>query len=396
MARRPKGSNSRRTPGSGYTRIEQNGTFTALYPKRAGTGYHVKRGFASEAAAARWLAELAKKESERYDIAGGEQTLETLIDRWLDRQEEKVKAGKLKQRSWNDYDFKLGYARDLLGNKRVSSLMPDHIDDAIALIGKALAETTTRQIRALLHRILEDARQRRYIESNPVIVERGVAAARQAPKRLNLTETRAVLRAAEGSFYELAWWLVFVLGLRAGEVCGLRRSDIDLDARTIRIEETVADDRGKPVASTPKTKNSTRLLPLPSALVPMVEQHLAWLDKRAKEGARRKQWQASARMFPGRGGKAFNTTSLYHQLQRLCAQAHVVPTKTHDARHTAAKFYTDLGCPQPMIAAILGHAVSITGHYAPPDAEAMRPWVERVWENIAGSSSEKLGRRSNG
>lgn len=389
MARRSAGGNSRRTPGSGYTRAEQNGTFTALYPKRTGSGYHVKRGFATEAAAARWLAELAKKESERYDIAGGEQTLETLIDRWLDRQEEKVKAGKLKQRSWNDYDFKLGYARDLLGGKRISSLMPDHIDDALSLIGKALAETTTRQIRALLHRILEDARQRRYIDSNPVIVERGIAAARQAPKRLNKAEARAVLRAAEGSFYELAWWLVFTLGLRAGEVCGLRRSDIDLVALTIRIEETIADNRGKPVPSTPKTKNSTRLLPLPRALVPMVEAHLAWLDRRSKEGVRRSQWQASARLFPGRGGKAFNTTSLYHQLQRLCDQAHVVRTKTHDARHTAAKFYTDVGCPQPMTSAILGHAVSITGHYAPPDADAMRVWVEQVYEMIAGGAEKR-------
>lgn len=379
----------RRTPGSGYTRQEKNSTWTALYPKHPASGYHVKRGFASEAAAARWLAELNARKAARYDIAGGEQSLETLIDRWLDRQEERVKAGKLKQRTWNDYDFKLGYARDLLGSRRISDLMPDHIDDAMSMISKALAETTTRQIRALLHRILEDARQRRYIESNPVIVERGIAAARQEPKRLNVTETRAVLRAAAGSFYELAWWLIFTLGLRAGEVCGLRRSDIDLDARTVRVEETVSDLRGKPVRSTPKTKNSTRLLPLPRDLMPMVRDHLAWLDRRAAEGLRRGQWQSSARLFPGRGGRPFNTTSLYHQLQRLCGQARVVRTKVHDARHTAAKFYADVGAPDAVLKPLLGHSVGITGHYAAVDAEAMRPWAEQVYGALVGGSAKQ-------
>lgn len=385
MARRSKGGDSRRTPGSGYTRAEPNGTITALYPRRGG-GYHVKRGFATEAAAARWLAELGKRDAERYDIAGGEQTLDTLIDRWLDRQEERVQQGKLKQRTWNDYAFKLGYARDLLGDRRISALMPDHVDDALRVIGRALAETTTRQIRALLHRILEDAHQRRYIERNPVIVERGQAAERQAPARMNARSARAVLHAAEGSFYELAWWLLFVLGLRAGEVCGLRRSDIDRDALTIRIEQTVADLRGTPTLSTPKTKAGKRVLPFPAGLLPLLDAHLAWLDTRAKEGARRNQWQASALLFPGRGGRPLNPTSLYHQIQRLCADARVPRSKVHDVRHTAAKFYADVGTPEHVLKAILGHAPNITGHYAQIDADAMREWAERVYGLVSGDA----------
>lgn len=380
----------RRKPGDGYTRQEKNGTWTALYPKpgKAG-GYYVKRGFATEPDADRWLVDIAARESKRYDIAGGEQTLDTLIDRWLDRQEEKVRAGKLKQRTWNDYAFKLGYARSLIGYWRVSELMPDHIDDAISIMGRKLAETTTRQIRALLHRILEDARKRRYIESNPVIIERGNAAEKIAPERLNLISTRALLRAAKGNFYELAWWLLLILGLRAGEVCGLRVSDIDRNALTITIAQTVADERGKPMLSTPKTKNSRRTLPFPRALLPLLDAHLAWLERRAKEGVRRGKWQSSALLFPGRGGRPMNTTSLYHQLQRLCLSAHLLPTKVHNLRHTAAKFYTDLHIEERYIAAILGHSPNITGHYSPPDADAMRPWVEQVCGVVVGDAEAK-------
>lgn len=37
-------------------------------------------------------------------------------------------------------------------------------------------------------------------------------------------------------------------------------------------------------------------------------------------------------------------------------------------------------------AALLGHAPNITGHYAPPDADAMRPYVEQVYGMLAGGA----------
>jgi integrase len=168
-------------------------------------------------------------------------------------------------------------------------------------------------------------------------------------------------------------------------VCGLRRSDIDLQACTITIYQTVSDLRGKPTISTPKTRAGRRVLPFPRALVPMAEAHLAWLDRRAKKGAQHGQWIPNVLLFPGRGGRNMNTTSLYHQLQRLCVQAHVVRTKVHDLRHTAAACYTSTGAPENIVSAILGHtASSITRHYAPPDVGTLRPWVERVYEVISG------------
>jgi integrase len=81
-----------------------------------------------------------------------------------------------------------------------------------------------------------------------------------------------------------------------------------------------------------------------------------------------------------------NPTSLYHQLQRLCAAARLPRMKVHDCRHTAAKFYTDLHIEERYIKALLGHAPNITGHYAPPDADALRPFVEQVYGLVAGDA----------
>ena len=84
-----------------------------------------------------------------------------------------------------------------------------------------------------------------------------------------------------------------------------------------------------------------------------------------------------------------NTTSLRHQLKRLTDALRLPAITAHEGRHTAAKFYTDIGCPQTISGPLLGHGPrTITGHYAPPDAETMRPWVERVYGLLAGEAGQ--------
>ena len=57
----------------------------------------------------------------------------------------------------------------------------------------------------------------------------------------------------------------------------------------------------------------------------------------------------------------------------------------HHLRHTAAKFYVDIGAPDNVRQSIAGHSPkSITDYYGETDAEAMRPWVEQVYARVAG------------
>jgi integrase len=72
---------------------------------------------------------------------------------------------------------------------------------------------------------------------------------------------------------------------------------------------------------------------------------------------------------------------LIHDLTDACK---LPPVTTHMLRHTAGKFYTDLQAPTNITGAVLGHTPNITGHYAPPDADAMRPWTEQVYRSLSG------------
>jgi len=95
----------RRTPGTGYITPLADGRAKAHYPKPGG-GYFVKRCDSAESAA-QWLAELAKRDADDYDLTGGQQTLKAWLNKWIKLQEDDPDLD-LKAKTIADYRYKLG------------------------------------------------------------------------------------------------------------------------------------------------------------------------------------------------------------------------------------------------------------------------------------------------
>lgn len=370
----------RRAPGSGYASQTANGTWRAVYPKFGG-GSHVRRGFDTRAAAEAWLDSLAKHQAEQGNVGGGQKRTDVWLDDWATRN--------AKEREWKakmiaDVQWKLGYVKPYIGAMALIDVQPDHVDAIWTELRKSLAENTVRQIRNYLYQVFEEARARRYITFNPVIKPpRRKRPKQKDPQRLSAPQVAVLLLEAEQGFYGLAWWLILLLGLRAGEACGLRWGDVDLERCILHIEQEITDVRGRSHQDTPKN-DKKRHLPFPRALAALFGLHRAALLKRAAKGVRAGTWKEHGLVFPGRSGMPMNPTSLRHQLKDMTDAKSLPPVTTHMLRHTAGKFYTDVGTDHFMTKAILGHAPDITGHYAPPDPESMRPHVERVYSLIAG------------
>ena len=77
---------------------------------------------------------------------------------------------------------------------------------------------------------------------------------------------------------KLGIMIALYTGVRIGELCGLKWSDIDLNAKTIRIERTVQRirvsgkaNRTELIISTPKSNTSMRTIPIPEFLVRMLK-----------------------------------------------------------------------------------------------------------------------------
>lgn len=86
------------------------------------------------------------------------------------------------------------------------------------------------------------------------------------PEQLGTLLDRAV-----GTRLELPVFICAYLGLRRGELCGLRWSDVDLEHKTITIENTRTQAGKKEIEKGTKTASSTRTLYLPDTLCDMLK-----------------------------------------------------------------------------------------------------------------------------
>ncbi|WP_231641707.1 hypothetical protein [Saccharomonospora sp. NB11] len=96
-----------------------------------------------------------------------------------------------------------------------------------------MASSTVRQIRAITSGVLNAAVRWDWIASNPAKVAQRP---RQPPPQPNPPSPEQAVRMVKKAFQlDEAWgtlvWLVMTTGMRRGEVCALRWSRIDLDAK---------------------------------------------------------------------------------------------------------------------------------------------------------------------
>lgn len=369
----------RRKPNTGYVTATKTGKFKAHFPRSDGTGYHVRTCDTRPAAEA-WLGQQVGRATKRYDVAGAHLPAEVWFARFLEHiaQEAREQGAPLKAKTLSDYAFKLSYPQAYIRGRAIGDILPDHIDDVLTNLSKDLAPNTMKQIRRLLWQAFEEAVLRRYIEFNPVRKprRRRKATVRRPVYRLSVDQAHRLLAIVDPPF-RLALWLMLTLGLREGEIVGLRREDIDLEAGTISIQQQITTLDGRKHKETPKSDYSVRTLPVALSLIPLIAAQL--LENRFKPNDQ-------GMLFPGRDGGPMHPSTLLHTLKRALAQAELPSHVTiHHIRHTCGQLYTMVKAPlDPIVQTIFGHSPrTVTGHYAPPPLETLRPWVNAVYDALA-------------
>jgi len=107
------------------------------------------------------------------------------------------------------------------------------------------------------------------------VIDRNAADGLRQPKAdrttrraLTAQETSAVLEVIDTSADGLLLAILYYAGLRRGEALGLRWSDIDFPARTLRVEQDIDCVTGK--VGTVKTHTSVRTVPVPDELITLL------------------------------------------------------------------------------------------------------------------------------
>ncbi|WP_293914249.1 tyrosine-type recombinase/integrase [Deinococcus sp.] len=330
--------------------------------------------------------------------------VEDFAARWLRRQHD------VTPRTAKKYGQELGYALEHIGSMRLQDVRPHHLKDVVARLAAREMRNDTRMSRSTLGRTLtrlrgvfKEAVADQIIYVNPMD---GV----KLPK-ISVNETASVkalspdqaarLHGIGLTLYDAGlcrlWPALFLslgMGLRRGEVMGLKWADVDLDRGTLRIRQTRVMDVQGIVTGNPKTTNSRRELHMPASVSALLRRHRVAQDaERATAGP---EWQSGGVLFATALGEWTHPDNLNRALSAVLSWTE--PTRAaqdgqgsvwtrvprdlrdalkvavvagerlpdispHDLRHTYATLALRHGVPVEVVSKNLGHgspAITLT------------------------------------
>ena len=176
---------------------------------------------------------------------------------------------------------------------------------------------------------------------------------------------------------KLVIMLALFTGVRIGELCGLKWSDIDLNTRTIRIERTIQRirvsgkaNRTELVVSTPKSHSSVRTIPLPDFLIHMLKAF--------------KPSNTNAFIVTG-NVKLPDPRTMQYRFKALLAKIGLRTLNFHSLRHLFATNCVELVFDIKTLSEILGHSsVEITlNRYVHSSIERKRQCMDMLSLDVA-------------
>lgn len=176
---------------------------------------------------------------------------------------------------------------------------------------------------------------------------------------------------------KLAIMLALYTGIRIGELCGLKWSDIDFKAKTVHIERTVQRIRARGntrrtelLISTPKSQSSVRTIPLPDFLIDML--------KSFKPSNTDVFIITESIKFP-------DPRTMQYRFKVLLSKIGLRDTKFHSLRHIFATNCIEVGFDVKTLSEILGHStVEITlNRYVHSSMERKKQCMELLSLDVA-------------
>ncbi|MEU1941387.1 tyrosine-type recombinase/integrase [Streptomyces sp. NPDC020125] len=204
---------------------------------------------------------------------------------------------------------------------------------------------------ALQHAVREDELPRNVAKN----VELSMGTKREI-EPLTVKEGRQFLAAARGNRLWAAYELAVRIGLRRGEVLGLRWKDVDLTDGTITIRQTLQRVGGELLIAAPKTHRSARRVALPAECVTALRSRRA--QQHGDRLASGDKWKdnGSDLVFTTKNGTPIEPRNLNRAFTLLCDKAGVRRVRFHDLRHTCASLLHEQGADARMIMEVLGHS----------------------------------------
>jgi integrase len=254
------------------------------------------------------------------------------------------------------------HVEPMLGQVPLDRLTPGHLVRVLnKMEEEGKAGSTRRTVRTALVLALADAKRSGLLAKN-------VAEATDRPRNpdkearhLTPEEAAKFLAATEGLRYADALRLALLLGLRRGEVLGLRWEHIDLDRKELRVRGSLVRRNGSLSVAETKTAAGRRTVALGPSAVALLKTHRA---TQAQERIRAGNcWEDSGYVFVTQFGHPVDPRNLLRAAKIAATKAGLPEVDrngrrigVHTLRHSNATARLMSGVPDIVVSADLGHS----------------------------------------
>jgi integrase len=334
----------------GNIRKLPSGRFQARYRGPDGLLRSAPSTFARKTDAARWLS------FKQAEIAGGDwiapelarQPFAEYADQWLRDRVLKVRTEELYRGLLNNHLLPTfgALAVGEIDEAKVRRWRKERLETG-KTAQRPFGPVTVAKAYRLLHAIFTTAAdQDRIVRRNPCSID---GAGKEDSHEREIVPLPLVFTIADRVpvRYRALVLLSTFADLRWGELAGLRRENVDLDACEVRVVETLADlDRGGLVPETPKSRSGRRTVAFPAELVPELRWHL---ERFAEPGER-------GYVFVGPKGARLRRSSFRRIWQQVRTSVGLPDLHFHDLRHTGGTLSAATGASLKELMARLGHS----------------------------------------
>ncbi|MZP28650.1 tyrosine-type recombinase/integrase [Heliobacterium undosum] len=228
--------------------------------------------------------------------------------------------------------------------------------------GGGLAPKTIRHIHNVIHCAFRQAVEEGKLLKNPSDAVKLPKKEKPDIRVMKLEEIRQFLNLIETHRFYPAFLLEIRLGLRRGELLGLRWQDIDFEKRILYVRQTlirvsIPDGNGgrinRLIFQSPKSERSKRPLPIPMDIMIDLHNHkLRIEEERAYAG---KSYKSYDLVFCQKDGAPLDPRGFSRLFEKLLKDAGLPKTTFHSLRHTAGMLLLASSKSLKVVQEMLGH-----------------------------------------